>query len=1204
MKASAGGQHNEIGGEYRARLGALLATAVLLGDDLGQLGAPVRGVGVSLRAEADLPVDDLVVSLASGSVVCVQAKHRVSLSENPKSPFGKAIRQFVAAHRAPTEGPLVLAYAHGSGPLEAFGAWCESLRYAEEGVPGPQQVDAAGRFRKLAARFGVADEADVRSFAQRIHLWKAEPRQGDLYAAAMQRLAEAGVEPHQRASAFDRLADRVRVLAQKRAGDDRQALVDVLSRAGELRLHNARAPSVRQALLVSEYRERLVQRGRRLSAFGVPAAVADVELREGDADVHVQLPQREDQNSPSERLLDQALRRRGRVILLGGGGSGKSTALRALAAQLASVADSPLPLAVHWNDLKGHLADPLAATLAEATRDLAPLDAELLGDALRVVFADGDCALLLDGLDEVLVGREKLAATVKRWLDDVPASTEVVVATRPSAGAAIGVFSWPRLRLAAPRQPRRTARAIITAVARSGGCGETWIEERMSWVEARFDRDEELSATPLMVVLLATLAATAADALDLPSSRASVLIRVLEEVITRWEVGTRRAGVVEIGDLPAAQGQLALRRALFVFAEAALLRDGDGLAALRRDLQAFFAPMSEGRAQACVDDATGFWAATGLFSFADGEVRAQPRTLAEAALAARAIAQATPADELMGLRATAVGWQILSLIGLERVDVPDAWAAAVAIDGSADELVAIVDAHLDGARLGEDQIAQLIDSPPLVSLRDDREPDRLVEALLALELTPELLLRLRRVVEANLPLAKQVVIEAALVVRSPELRTADLQKLRRFFVANRPETRRGDDGVLRIDALDRLHRVTLQDVAVRLIGCSRADAELVASRLEKLKTSGFASRLRQAFEQAGYDDLAREAEATPEVPSTDWGRFGDFGKATREALQIARDLAEPRGLDRVEHRRLDELADLWATMECRWWSPGWIERRPDVLSAFMRIVAVLGGFDRPAVAAQAQQVLGELERDLDADDVIRDEGRSRPLSRWDLVHDVTATVDEIMEIFGRVPHECLRPLLDALVHAPSQPYVHTALLAQAPKLTRIWRFEATLWALGTAADPKAVAISWSRDEDVRRRRAVACLIGWLYQSDPTGADSLARLLLDDHDRGVQADAAGQVARAVDEGRAVSAAVLDQLRAVAKAPPGPFHCRWCDFDVPARKRSCPNCDTTGPEFGPELNTILGRERGSASSDVWEHLRESMPRRRVRSARSLD
>ena len=40
MTASAGGQHNEIGGEYRARLGALLATAVLLGDDLGQPRRP------------------------------------------------------------------------------------------------------------------------------------------------------------------------------------------------------------------------------------------------------------------------------------------------------------------------------------------------------------------------------------------------------------------------------------------------------------------------------------------------------------------------------------------------------------------------------------------------------------------------------------------------------------------------------------------------------------------------------------------------------------------------------------------------------------------------------------------------------------------------------------------------------------------------------------------------------------------------------------------------------------------------------------------------------------------------------------------------------------------------------------------------------------------------------------------------------------
>lgn len=141
---SSGGQDNEIGSEYRARLGALLATSVLLASDVRHVGAPFWGTPLTIRAEADSAVDDLVVLFGDGRRAYIQAKHAVQLSKSVTSPFGKAIAQFVEAHRQEqSDEPLVLAYSRGSEPLSHFGRWCESLRFAEPGIPSRKQQAAA-----------------------------------------------------------------------------------------------------------------------------------------------------------------------------------------------------------------------------------------------------------------------------------------------------------------------------------------------------------------------------------------------------------------------------------------------------------------------------------------------------------------------------------------------------------------------------------------------------------------------------------------------------------------------------------------------------------------------------------------------------------------------------------------------------------------------------------------------------------------------------------------------------------------------------------------------------------------------------------------------------------------------------------------------------------------------------------------------------
>src|SRR5689334_11342663 len=96
---AAGGAAAEIGSEYRARVGALLAVAVLRRSGVTDLGFPsdTDAPAVLLQAESDDPVDDLVLRTAGGTSVYLQAKHTATLSTKAASPFGAAVDQFARA---------------------------------------------------------------------------------------------------------------------------------------------------------------------------------------------------------------------------------------------------------------------------------------------------------------------------------------------------------------------------------------------------------------------------------------------------------------------------------------------------------------------------------------------------------------------------------------------------------------------------------------------------------------------------------------------------------------------------------------------------------------------------------------------------------------------------------------------------------------------------------------------------------------------------------------------------------------------------------------------------------------------------------------------------------------------------------------------------------------------------------------------------
>jgi hypothetical protein len=361
-------------------------------------------------------------------------------------------------------------------------------------------------------------------------------------------------------------------------------------------------------------------------------------------------------------------------------------------------------------------------------------------------------------------------------------------------------------------------------------------------------------------------------------------------------------------------------------------------------------------------------------------------------------------------------------------------------------------------------------------------------------------------------------------------------------------------------------------------------------------------RLRRAFREAGHKDLARDAIATPEVDPIDWGGFGDFEQATRTALTLAAGLADGRPLAFSERRRLDELADLWTTMRSEWWLPRWVEHRAEVLREWMRIAVVLGDFDAAAIAAQAQQVLNDSEHDPDADDLLRDDASARPLSHWEHIEACEPTVDALVGIFPQVPYQCLPSLMKALSTAPCKRHAHEAVLAALPSMTRIWRAQGTWLALVTAESPDELAITWSTHEDVRRRDAAAAAVGYLLETNAPIGEQMAVVLLDDQDRGVQAETVARLAAAIEAGLAVGSAVTDKLADLEDAPLKPYLCQWCDGEAATQMTSCPTCHTTGPSYHQDLRRALGRPR-AASSDLSERLRDLAPRRRVRLSRNL-
>ncbi len=113
---TAGGAAAAGGFEFQARAAAWFATHVLAERTAAHLFGLDAGVAlVSIRCEADAPVDDIVVETSAGGFLFAQVKAGLRWSTHPDSPLARAIDQFVRQYlagltaserRRPWERPL------------------------------------------------------------------------------------------------------------------------------------------------------------------------------------------------------------------------------------------------------------------------------------------------------------------------------------------------------------------------------------------------------------------------------------------------------------------------------------------------------------------------------------------------------------------------------------------------------------------------------------------------------------------------------------------------------------------------------------------------------------------------------------------------------------------------------------------------------------------------------------------------------------------------------------------------------------------------------------------------------------------------------------------------------------------------------------------------------------------------------------------
>jgi hypothetical protein len=541
-RSAQGGAWDEAGGQYRRSLAALFVAHALNGIEFE--GLPVGGAAAEVEAvglETNHPIDDIFVRLP-GARLFLQAKRTLAFGR----PLDEVAAQWIKAVRDedfdPTRDFVAAAGGAVSKPVRRLARAIQRLRLGSASLTRAES-EAVAKFREVLTKQGATyKETDLILARAVVLALDVEESSGEHAERGRLLLDGHVVAKGQGGRAFSELVAIAGGAARLRVGYSASGWLDELRKRGLSLTADAEASRAaeieRRQRSLKGYREKLCRRGGSVDLSAVGAQLRPIPLATMDARISVHDPAESERESHS---LLWAFRRRGRVLLTGLPGGGKSVAMAATSSAWASREGWAVPFSVSLRRLaererfrKRPLRDEILELAVEVVE---PSERTLVRDALDEALKCGEAVLFLDGLDEAADRSLELAADIASFLEEIHPDTDVLLATRDAAYADAEILGFRDLTLMAPRDPMRAVQAVLAALAEQRRLNEpdNWVRRRVDWVKETLALDRQLRETPLIPVLLALLAADD-DTDNLPRTRALILADIVEDVVRRHEI--------------------------------------------------------------------------------------------------------------------------------------------------------------------------------------------------------------------------------------------------------------------------------------------------------------------------------------------------------------------------------------------------------------------------------------------------------------------------------------------------------------------------------------------------------------------------------------------------------------------------------------------------------------------------------------------
>lgn len=1186
---SIGGAAGDAGVEYRRAVAAYAVVHGLAGAPLLGFGNRIAGDRViAVVLETDNAVDDIRIEFASGERSMVQAKRSLQKGK----PFDSAVRQWVAA--APSldasRDHLVVVAGRLSGPMRTLQDVLNMFTMDTVGTLTKKQKDELASLDLHLAALSADQKLTLLRCASIHELQVEEPPLAQSREGI--HLLRDVVSPDHTLNAWTALTRIAGRAARMRGGYRLDSWMNELRREGiavDARDSTPAADLERRHRVVARYLDRLRRQAELLDLRPLGAEIPPIPLNDVDAEVSVLTG--DDDRDKSDLLW--ALLRRGRVVLTGLPGGGKTTALRRIAGGLARLDEGwfPVTISLRVVDALGpdkSFRDRLVTVAAGA---VPVTDRELFRAELERFLTEGRITLLLDGLDETYEHRGEVVSEIHALTDELPDHAELLLATRDVAYGQAATLGWPALSLAGPANLDHLTGGLLRTGADQHFAAapdpseesiRRWIADRREWIDAAIAADPTLKETPLLPTLL-TLLAIERSTGALPRGRVQILLAVIESVISREK---RRADPFALGALVGEEAAKAALQAFEAEGQQILQAGGTtGRQSLIEHVAGIFGAtwgLAPGRALVAAEAAVRWWDEAGIFVISGEEETVAPRIQLFAEIGAAQTAARMSGEHLREwVEGTARQGAIEPLIlaaGLSR-EAAGQLAALAASTRDSQLLQATAQAWVAGAEFNPEEAQPALNGLVQDASDGTREGWSSWVLVANAEVVPVSSGQLEAALTAY-PEAHQIVGRALIDLRfrtAGELVDAPERLLDVLTVRNlaRLPSRIDPEGSGRLSfVVDPGLTKAVEGAASQLLGVVPEALERVRAFLDDGGGSmNLHNRLLHLLQEKGFG-----AEASKVISSevSRWSgiakRWLDFDREGHKkflrflAAQPARHLAPS------EERRLDQLASL-----CEWLNlnnaSGWLGRSEQE-EAYSRVglFMALADLDPKVVAAQARVVLRRLEATNDDSGAffsLFDNIQELDVAHWDTIEGHGAAVDQLLPMFFwgvgsaiAAARALWEPPVAVAAHAA--PRVREILPPLASSTQHLQIAASTLASMPGVPEPA----TWKEDEDPVLRAVAAKM------TDPVADGRVSptlRGLLTDPDGNVRLAAVERVGRSAAEDR------IELLGPVAAGPDPGWMCLSCRTDNPAGASPCQKegCFRAAPGPAAEAQRAIQR-----------------------------